>query len=42
VGALSALTPPDRLARLLAEERGGRLVFYDEDVGGTVAVSSSR
>jgi predicted membrane-bound spermidine synthase len=38
VGALAALTPPDRLARLLAAERRGALVFYDEDVGGTVAV----
>ena len=31
-------TPRDRLAQLLAEERGGRLVFYEEDAGGTVAV----
>jgi predicted membrane-bound spermidine synthase len=38
VGALAAFTPSDRLARLLAEKRGGTLVFYDEDVGGTVAV----
>ncbi|MCB1008109.1 MAG: fused MFS/spermidine synthase [Acidobacteria bacterium] len=32
------LTPRDLLARLLAEEKGGELVFYREDVGGTVAV----
>jgi spermidine synthase len=37
VGAL-ALTPRDKLAALLAEKRGGRLVFYAEDTGGTVAV----
>ena len=33
-----ALTPRDKLATLLAEKRGGRLVFYAEDTGGTVAV----
>ncbi len=33
-----ALTPHDRLATLLAEKRGGELVFYAEDVAGTVAV----
>jgi spermidine synthase len=38
VAALAAATPRDRLARLLAEKRGGTLVFYDEDVAGTVAV----
>jgi spermidine synthase len=38
VATLAALTPRDRLATLLAESRGGRLLFYDEDVGGTVAV----
>jgi len=37
-GFLGVATPRDRLARLLAEERSGTLVFYDEDVGGTVAV----
>jgi len=31
-------TPRDRLATLLAGEKGGDLVFYREDVGGTVAV----
>jgi spermidine synthase len=38
VAALAPLTPRDVLARRLAEEKGGRLVFYDEDTGGTVAV----
>ena len=33
-----AFTPRDKLAALLAEKRGGRLVFYAEDTGGTVAV----
>ena len=31
-------TPRDRLATLLADKRGGTLVFYAEDTGGTVAV----
>jgi spermidine synthase len=38
VGLSALATPRDSLARLLAEERGGRLVFYSEDAGGTVAV----
>ena len=38
VGLAAVATPRDRLARLLAEERGGALVFYEEDAGGTVAV----
>ncbi len=38
VSLISLATPGDRLARLLAEKRGGTLVFYEEDVGGTVAV----
>jgi predicted membrane-bound spermidine synthase len=38
VGLLALATPRDRLARLLAEKRGGTLVFYEEDAGGTVAV----
>jgi len=42
VAAVATLTPRDRLARLLAEEKGGRLVFYEEDVGGTVAVLEQR
>ena len=42
VAVTAALTPRDRLARLLAEERGGRLVFYEEDAGGTVAVLEQR
>jgi hypothetical protein len=35
---LGLTTPRDKLATLLAEKRGGRLVFYSEDTGGTVAV----
>jgi predicted membrane-bound spermidine synthase len=38
VGLVALATPRDRLARLLADERGGELVFYEEDAGGTVAV----
>jgi spermidine synthase len=38
VGALALATPRDRLGRLLAQARGGTLVFYEEDVAGTVAV----
>jgi spermidine synthase len=39
VVAVSALTPPDRLSRLLATTRGGgQLAFYEESRGGTVAV----
>ena len=37
VGA-AMLTPSDRLAKLLADARGGNLVFYQEGRGGTVAV----
>lgn len=37
-GLLAVATPRDRLIRLLAEKRGGTLLFYEEDVGGTVAV----
>ena len=33
-----ALGPRDKLGTLLAEQRGGTLVFYAEDTGGTVAV----
>jgi len=32
------LTPRDKLATLLAAKRGGALVFYAENTGGTVAV----
>ncbi|MDH5213128.1 MAG: fused MFS/spermidine synthase [Gammaproteobacteria bacterium] len=32
------LTPSDRLAVLLADARGGTMVFYEEGKGGTVAV----
>jgi spermidine synthase len=42
VGLLAAAIPHDRLARLLAERRGGTLAFYEEDVGGTVAVLEQR
>jgi spermidine synthase len=35
---MSVLTPRDQLARLLAAARGGRIVFYEESRGGTVAV----
>lgn len=34
----AVLAPPDRLAALLAEARGGKLVAYEESRGGTVAV----
>lgn len=36
--AAAALTPSDRLAGLLASTRGGKVVFYEEGKGGTVAV----
>ncbi|MDH5343386.1 MAG: fused MFS/spermidine synthase, partial [Betaproteobacteria bacterium] len=36
--ATAALTPSDRLAGLLASTRGGKVVFYEEGKGGTVAV----
>lgn len=35
---LAGFTPTDKLGRMLAEARGGRLVFYDESAEGTVAV----
>ncbi len=38
VGLAALATPRDKLARLLAEQRGGRIVYYEEDAGGTVAV----
>jgi spermidine synthase len=38
VAALAGLTPRDGLARLWAGKRDGRLLFYQEDAGGTVAV----
>ncbi|WP_427309474.1 fused MFS/spermidine synthase [Cupriavidus sp. H39] len=34
----AALAPPDRFATLLAQARGGELVFYEEGRGATVAV----
>ena len=38
VVAVAVVTPRDLLARRLAERRGGQVVFYEEDPGGTVAV----
>jgi spermidine synthase len=38
VGSGAALVPGDLLARRLATARGGKLVFYEESPGGTVAV----
>jgi spermidine synthase len=35
---LAVFTPTDKLGRMLAEARGGRLIFYDESAEGTVAV----
>ena len=35
---LAVSTPSDKLGRMLAEARGGKLVFYDESAEGTVAV----
>jgi spermidine synthase len=42
VCALVLATPRDRLARLLAEKRGGTLEFYEESAAGTVAVLGQR
>src|SRR6478736_3675528 len=36
------LVPGDKLARLLREERGGELVFYEEAASGSVAVIEQR
>ena len=36
--AAALLTPHDKLAKLLAQARGGELTFYEESRGGTVAV----
>jgi len=38
VGGGAALVPSDLLARLLATTQGGKLIFYEESPGGTVAV----
>jgi spermidine synthase len=35
---LAVLTPTDKLGRMLAQARGGKLIFYDESAEGTVAV----
>ena len=40
---VAAVAPPqDRLAQLLTKGRGGKLVFYEESRGGTVAVIEQR
>ena len=36
--AVVVFTPPDKMARLLVDKRGGQLRFYEEGAGGTVAV----
>jgi spermidine synthase len=38
VGCAAALIPSDLLARRLCAAEGGKLVFYEESMGGTVAV----
>jgi spermidine synthase len=38
VAVVAMLVPRDTLGRLLADKRGGELVFYEENTGGTVAV----
>ncbi len=38
VAGVAFTLPRDRLATMLAEDRGGEVVFYDEGPGGTVAV----
>jgi spermidine synthase len=35
---LAVFTPTDKLGRMLAQARGGKLIFYDESAEGTVAV----
>ncbi|MBK9063636.1 MAG: fused MFS/spermidine synthase [Acidobacteria bacterium] len=42
VAGTALLVPRDTLGRLLAERRGGRMVFYEEDTAGTVAVLEQR
>lgn len=42
MGGGAALVPSDLLARLLTKARGGKLVFYEESTGGTVAVLEQR
>jgi len=36
--AAAMLTPPQKLAQLLAQARGGEVTYYEESRGGTVAV----
>ena len=38
IGVVAVRMPQDKLVRLLAGNRGGTLVFYEESPGGTVAV----
>ncbi len=40
--AVVVFTPPDKMARLLVDKRGGQLQFYEEGAGGTVAVIEQR
>jgi spermidine synthase len=40
VGLAGTAIPQDKLARLLVATRGGRLDFYEESAGGTVAVAT--
>jgi predicted membrane-bound spermidine synthase len=42
VAAVASLVPRDLLASLLTTSRGGELVFYQETLGGTVAVLEQR
>jgi len=42
VAVAAVLTPPNRFAALLAAERGGKLLSYEESHGGTVAVLGQR
>lgn len=42
VAGVAALVPKDLLARQLTTARGGKLVFYEETAGGTVAVLEER
>ena len=41
VGLVAAYVPQDKLARMQAGKRGGKLVFYEESPAGTVAVLES-
>jgi spermidine synthase len=39
---IAALTPEDHVIRLLPKARGGNLVFFEEDPGGSIAVIEQR